>query len=135
MLSFMGFFAQNLWASDMGALSLMFKIFYFFETMERWGLISTGAVVVFSLLATALLAFGLGWLVVKTIRMKKDTTAMGAVLGKEGEVSELTDDFGKRGWILIHGENWRFQSDRPLKKGDIVKVTGEKRMKLKVEKI
>ena len=67
--------------------------------------------------------------------MKKDITMMATVIGQEGEVAELSDDFGKTGWILIYGENWRFKSAKPVKVGDTVKVIKNKKMNLLVEKI
>ena len=67
--------------------------------------------------------------------MKRDITMMATVIGKEGEVIELLDDFGKAGWISIYGENWRFKSSEPVKTGDTVKVIKNKKMLLYVQKI
>ena len=67
--------------------------------------------------------------------MKRDITMMATVIGQEGEVSELLDDFGKIGWVLIYGENWKFKSESPVKVGDTVKVIKNKKMRLYVEKV
>ena len=67
--------------------------------------------------------------------MKRDITMMATVIGQEGEVTELLDDFGKIGWILIYGENWKFKSEKPVKVGDTVKVIKNKKMNLYVQKV
>ena len=115
-----------------GMVSFVLGNIYLFSFMEMedflpWPLI------LFSSIIVGLILFGMGWLTVRTARIKRNTTAMGTVLGKEGEITQV-DKSGKKGWLLIHGENWRFQSEKPVKEGDIVKVIQEKRMYLTVEK-
>ena len=84
------------------------------------------------LFAMALILIYLAFITIKTFVMKKDTAEMGVIVGKEGDVIEV-DSSGKKGWILIHGENWKFLSDEPLKKGDFAIVISHKRMILKVK--
>ena len=74
----------------------------------------------------------LTYITIKTFVMKKNTAEMGVIVGKEGDIEEV-DETGKKGWILIHGESWRFESDEPLKKGDFALVVSHKRMILKVK--
>ncbi|MDE0091911.1 MAG: hypothetical protein OXN83_01335 [Oligoflexia bacterium] len=88
----------------------------------------------FVLLSLAVIA-SFAYLLIKTIFMKRDITMMATVIGQEGEVVELSDDFGKAGWILIYGENWKFKSDKPVKVGDTVKVVKNKKMKLYVQQV
>ena len=56
-------------------------------------------------------------------------------MNQEGEVTEILDELGKKGWIIIHGENWKFRSEKALKVGDLVTVVKHKKMELTVEKI
>ena len=115
-------------------ISLVFQSLYVYDYLEDRGLMSWSLIVV-TALVSALLLVGLIYLIIKTVRMRRNITAMGTVLGEEGEVTELLDDLGKKGWISIYGENWKFRSEKPLKQGDLVKVTRHKKMDLIVEKI
>lgn len=42
-----------------------------------------------------------------------------AIRRREGVVDEWD---GREGWVIVEGERWRARSDRPLSKGDIVRV-------------
>ena len=115
-------------------ISLTLRSLYLFDSLEERGYLSLSFIIITFLIA-GLLMFGLCYLVVQTVRMKRNITAMGTVLDQEGEVTEILDDFGKKGWIFIYGENWKYRSEKPLKVGDLVKVIKHKRMDLIVEKI
>ena len=115
-------------------LSIMLRSIYLFDYLEERGVMSFTLVVIVLLVTTLLLAW-LVYLTVKTMRMKRNITAMGTVLNEEGEVTEILDDWGKKGWISIYGENWKFRSEKPLKVGDMVQVVKHKKMDLIVEKI
>lgn len=115
-------------------ISLVYQSLYVYDYLEGRGLMSW-SLIIFTVITSVLLLVGLIYLIVKTMRMKRNFTAMGTVLGEEGEVTELLDDFGKKGWISIYGENWKFRSEKPLKVGDLVKVTRHKKMDLIVQKI
>ena len=115
-------------------ISLVFQSLYLYDYLEDRGFMSW-SLVIFTVLMSLVLLVGLIYLTVKTLKMKRNITAMGTVLGEEGEVTELLDDLGKKGWISIYGENWKFRSEKPLKQGDLVKVIKHKKMDLIVEKI
>ena len=128
------FFTLALPQASLGeTLILFFQSVYFLRSLDLgfYGLIGL------NVLLWVVLAFFvyLIYITVQTLRMKKEMLMMSSVIGKEGEVIEVTDDYGKEGWILIYGENWRFKSKNILKVGDLVKVTKNKKMKLIVEKI
>ena len=118
-----------------GAISFILGSVYLFDPIEMGGYKLPLSLILFVSLSVSLLMLGACYLAVKTFRMKRDITAMGTVLNQEGEVTKILDDFGKTGWIIIHGENWKFCSEKPLKVGDIVKVIKYKKMDLTVEKI
>ena len=113
-------------------LSIVIKGLYLLDSMDLenypWFLVIT--IIILGLLLVA----GLTYLIIRTLLMKRDFTAMGTVLGEEGEVTEILDDFGKRGWLLIYGENWKFRSEKALKVGDTVKAIKHKKMELIVQK-
>jgi len=118
-----------------GVISFALGSVYLFDPVEMGGY-SLPLSLIFSVsIIVGLLMFGACYLAVKTFRMKRNITAMGTVLSQEGEVTEILDNSGKKGWIIIHGENWKFRSEEPLKVGDWVKAIKHKRMDLIVEKI
>ena len=114
-------------------ISLFFKSVYFFNNLD-FGSYTLFARIIFVLITWIIIA-GFLYLLLKTIFMKKDITMMATVIGQEGEVTELLDDFGKKGWVLIYGENWKFKSKMPVKVGDTVKVIKNKKMQLYIQKI
>lgn len=87
---------------------------------------------VFTLSATVIFLI---YITFKTLIMKKDTAMMSVVLGQEGEVIEVLGSEGNQGWALVHGENWKFKSEQPVKVGDTIKVIRHKKMNLVVEKV
>ena len=117
-----------------GVISFILGSVYLFDPVEMGGYSLPLSLILTVSIIIGLLMFGACYLAVKTFRMKRDITAMGTVLFQEGEVTEILDDFGKKGWIIIHGENWKFRSEESLKVGDFVKVIRHKRMDLIVEK-
>ena len=117
-----------------GIVSFVLGSVYLFDPVEMGGYQLPLSLILIVSLLVGLLMLGACYLAVKTFRMKKDITAMGTVLNQEGEVTQISDDFGKRGWIIIHGENWKFRSEKALKVGDLVKVVAHKKMDLIVEK-
>ncbi len=50
-----------------------------------------------------------------------------------GATAVAADDFDHRGMVLVHSENWRAETDRPVKKGASLTVTDRKGLILKVE--
>ena len=114
-------------------LYLFFQSVYFFNSLDFGGY----SWFIFSLIVLVSLALIIGfvYIILHTVFMKKKMAMMTTVLGQEGEVVELLDDFGKKGWILIYGENWKFKSQQILKVGDTVKVIRHKKMNLIVEKV
>ena len=113
-------------------LSIIVNSIYIFDYIESTGQFFVMTLVVIIIVVSAVIV---GYLLYATLTMKKDITAMGTVLNQEGEVTELLNDFGKKGWINIYGENWRFRSKEPLRVGDYVRVIKERKMDLIVEKI
>ena len=118
-----------------GIISFILGSVYLFDPVEMGGYSLPLPLILAVSIVIGLLMFGAGWLAVKTFRMKRNITAMGTVLAQEGEVTEILDDFGRKGWMIIHGENWKFRSEKSLKVGDLVQVIKHKKMDLIVEKI
>ena len=118
-----------------GLISFILGSVYLFDPVEMGGYQLPLSLIIIVSLVVALLMFGACYLALRTVRMKRNITAMGAVLGEEGEVTKLLNDSAKKGWIIVHGEIWKFHCDKALKIGDMVKVIQHKKMSLKVEKI
>ena len=126
-------FVPQFFVSLTDTLSIFFKSVYFFNSLDFSGYAWFVRLLFFLLFMS--IVFGFLYLLIKTIFMKRDITMMATVIGQEGEVTELVDDFGKAGWVLIYGENWKFKSKNPVKLGDTVKVIKDKKMQLYVEKV
>ncbi|MCY4320806.1 MAG: hypothetical protein OXC37_00150 [Bdellovibrionaceae bacterium] len=126
-------FLAQFYASLTDTLSIFFKSVYFFNSLDFSGY--AWFVRFLFLLLFLAIVFGFLYILIKTIFMKRDITMMATVIGQEGEVTELIDDFGKMGWVLIYGENWKFKSEKPVKVGDTVKVIKDKKMQLYVQKV
>lgn len=130
--SFLDFFPAGLQASLGDTLILFFQSVYFIRSLNLgyYGGIALSAVFLLVLVAFIYIVY----ITIKTLYMKKEMLMMSSVIGEEGEVIEITDDYGKQGWVFVYGENWRFKSKNLLKAGDIVKVLKNKKMSLIVEK-
>ncbi len=50
-----------------------------------------------------------------------------------GTIGEVLEDFDSEGWARVEGERWRIASDRPLQRGQKVRVTGMMGLTLRVE--
>lgn len=109
------------------------RLFYFLEENALYDApIITTIIIVVSVILFIAATF---YLVFTTLKLKKDTTGMGDILGKETELAEVTETLkGCHGWVFINGENWVFYSKEHLKVGDRVKVIHYKGMRLEVEK-
>ena len=118
-----------------GIISFILGSLYLFDPVEMGGYQLPLSLILSASLIAGLLMGAVCWLAVKTVRMKRNITAMGTVLNELGEVTRLLNKQGTKGWILIYGENWRFKSKETLKVGDLVKVIKEERMFLRVKKI
>ncbi len=74
------------------------------------------------------------WLVGELVLLRRKRSETGAE-GMLGEVGRVQRGFSHQGWIRVHGESWRAESERPLTKGQKVRVVGVNGLVLKVEAI
>ncbi len=120
-----------------GIVSFVIGSIYLFDPLEMGGY-QLPLFLIFSVsLSIGLLMLGAAYLALKTLNLKRDFTGMGNIVGKTGEVTRVLENSSSltKGWILIHGENWKVFSKDKLKVGDMVKVLGYSKMTLKVEKV
>ena len=83
----------------------------------------------------ALLMGVVTYLAVTTLRMKKNKSGLNEEFlegDSQAEVVRVSES-GKSGLVFIQGENWRFRSEIPVKKGDTVKILSYKGLILKVQ--
>lgn len=90
--------------------------------------ISPALIATVSVTSAAFFIFVLG-MVVKA-RERPVVSGQEQMIGAQGTASE---DFSDRGWVHVHGENWRARSDRPVRRGQRVRVTGMDELLLEVE--
>jgi len=77
-------------------------------------------------------ALGLFFIVTMAIKARRRRV----VSGREemiGAAAEIIEDFSGAGWGRVHGENWRVTSGVPMRRGEMVRVTGIDGLTLKVE--
>lgn len=77
----------------------------------------------------ALLMFLVIGLFIKSGRQRVTT-------GREGLLNasaQALDDFDENGWVLVHGERWQAVSNRPVRAGQMLRITAINGLSLKVE--
>lgn len=90
--------------------------------------ISPALIATVSVTSAAFFIFVLG-MVVKA-RERPVVSGQEQMIGAQGTASE---DFSDRGWVHVHGENWRARTDRPVRRGQRVRVTGMNELLLEIE--
>jgi membrane-bound serine protease (ClpP class) len=50
-----------------------------------------------------------------------------------GATAEALDDFQDEGWARVHGEQWKVRAQRPVRRGQRLRVTGMHGLVLSVE--
>lgn len=89
-----------------------------------WFVFPAGFKVSTSVIATIVAAVGafLGVVLLAVAGSRTHGPLIGAeaIRRREGVVDEWN---GKEGWVIVEGERWRARSDKPLSKGDRIKVT------------
>jgi membrane-bound serine protease (ClpP class) len=82
-------------------------------------------------LASALVLIGLGTMLLRQ-RHRPVVSGMEELLGATGVAQE---DFDGTGRVWIHSESWQARSDRPLKKGEPVRIMGRDGLVLSVQPV
>lgn len=116
-----------------GIASFILGSLYLFDPAETGGYTLPLSLILSVSLIIGLLMLGVAFLAFKTFRMKKHKTGLDSLVGEKGEVTELLSE--EKGWMIVLGENWKFQSAEKLKKGDRVEITDREEMTLKVKKV
>ncbi|GAB6066609.1 nodulation protein NfeD [Aquifex pyrophilus] len=114
-----------------GIISLVLGSLFLIEENSPYGEIPKQLIFGVSLFS-AVFFLTVGYLGIKAQRRKK-ITGMEAMIGEEGEA--ITDFKKGKGKVFVHGEIWDAYSKEDIKKGDRVKVTGIKGLRLMVEKV
>ena len=116
-----------------GLISFLIGSLYLFDPVQSGGYVLPLSLIFSVSFFMGLLMFGLAFLAFKTFRMKRLPPGADALIGEKGEVTEVTEN--QRGWLFLHGENWKFFSVDKLDVGDKVEVLSTDSMVLKVRKI
>lgn len=119
-----------------GIVSFVIGSIYLFDPSEMGGYQLPLSLILGVSLFFGFLMLGAAYLAFKTLNLKKRDTGLEELIGKTGEVTKVSDKTNvTKGWLLIHGENWKFSSKDNLKAGDSAKVLGYSKMVLKVQKV
>lgn len=112
-----------------GIISLFLGSLMLIESPADYMRISLSVIIPAVLVSAAFFVFAVTMAV--RARLKKPTTGAEGLLGEIGVVATSLTPEGK---ISIHGEFWNAVSDRPVEKGEKVKVIGIDNLVLKVKK-
>jgi len=85
------------------------------------------------ILALAAFSFTVVWMMVSMALKSRKQQIVSGEQGLIGESATALEDFEVRGRVKAHGENWHAVSTAPVKKGQLLKVTGVEGLTLKVE--
>ena len=205
-----GLFAAEALAPSFGLLGIGGAVAFVLGSLYLFDPVQTGYSISLSLIFPAavffgLIVFGVSWLALKTVKMKKCKTGFDSLAGLRGEVTKIAEagdeagrsapgfpsilppkqakesgfmykikvggarpgaglaqkqagearpvasqaqqqaaaesapahspTAGRRGWVFLNGENWRFVSSEKVAKGATVEVLSSKRMILKVRPV
>jgi len=110
-------------------VSLFFGSIMLIETDVPYMEISLSVIIPMVAAIAAFFIFAI-WLALRAQGRKVTTGVEGMV----GEVGTASTDISESGTVHIHGEYWNAQSEKPITKGDRIRVVGVDRLVLKVEK-
>lgn len=111
-------------------VSLFFGSIMLIETDVPYMEISLSVIIPMVAAVAAFFIFAI-WLALRAQGRKVATGVEGMV----GEVGTASTDISESGTVHIHGEYWNAQSEKPITKGDRIRVVGVDRLVLKVEKL
>jgi membrane-bound serine protease (ClpP class) len=111
-------------------VSLFFGSIMLIETDVPYMDISLSVIIPMVAAVAAFFIFAI-WLALRAQGRKVATGVEGMV----GEVGTASTDISESGTVHIHGEYWNAQSEKPITKGDRIRVVGVDRLVLKVEKL
>ena len=115
-----------------GAISFLLGSFLIFDPSKTGGVdIPLMTILSVSLIFSTLMGL-IAWLAWSTLKLKKTASINDEFLNAPPAKVLSTEEGGLSGMIFINGENWRFQSKIPVKKGDSVKVLCYKGLVLSV---
>lgn len=112
-----------------GVISLFLGSLMLIESPADYMRISLSVIIPAVLVSAAFFVFAVTMAV--RARLKKPTTGTEGLLGEIGVVATSLTPEGK---VSVHGEFWNAVSDRPVEKGEKVKVIGIDHLILKVKK-
>ncbi len=118
-------------------VSFVIGSFLIFDPAQTGGIdIPTSLIITVSSIFSSLMMI-MTYLAWSTVRIKKTKEVNDDFLRSESQFSRIieVDESKTSGWLFINGENWRFQSQSPVKKGDRVKVLCYKGLVLEVEPV
>ncbi|XGC79586.1 nodulation protein NfeD [Bdellovibrio bacteriovorus] len=126
-------FVPSFGALGVGGLIAVFMGSLFLFDMETTGYSLPLSLIISVVGVLAALFLGIGYLAVRTIRLKARDWDVD-LAEATGEVLSVESN-GHRGQIMIMGETWKFVSEDSLRVGDRVNVTGRQGLTLNVKKM
>lgn len=113
-----------------GIVSLFLGSMMLIETDVPYMDISLSVIIPMVAVTAAFFIFAI-WLALRAQSRKVATGVEGMV----GELGTASTDIAAGGTVHIHGEYWNAQSEKPITKGDRIRVVGIEGLVLKVEKL
>ncbi len=118
-----------------GVLSFTLGSFLLFDPNQTGGVDISPILIICMSLIFATLMSGVAYLAWSSMKQKKTKSLSDDWLSEDTEPVEVTevDKTAQAGYLFVNGENWRFRSKIPVKKGDRVKIKGYKGLVLEVQ--
>ncbi len=105
---------------------------FLFDPAKTGGYTLPMSTILIATIIFAALFFGIGYLVVKTFRIKR-AQGMDELVDAKAKVTVVNPD-QTSGFVEYKGEVWAFESDTPVEAGMSVVITGYEGLKLKIKK-
>ena len=115
-----------------GLTAFILGSLYLFDPIQSGGYTLPLSLILSVSLILGALMMGTAFLAFKTFRMKKHRTGLESLVGRRGEVENLSSK--REGWMTVQGEKWKFFSVDSLEAGDKVEIISFEGMTLKVKK-
>lgn len=129
-----GLLISEMFIPSFGALGLggiaafIFGSLFLFDPIKTGGYTLPLSTILLTALVFGGLFLGIGYLVVKTFRIKRKQ-GVEEFLNEKGRVTAI-DEGGRSGFLECRGEVWTFDSEVPVSVGERVRITGHEGLRL-----
>ena len=123
----LGLVAAEFFVVSMGVLAVGGTISFVLGSILLFDFETSGVVLPLGLIIPTslfilLITLSLSYLAYKTLGVSRRRFGTHKFIGSSGEVTELNGESGRKGWVRVQGEVWKFKSAIPFQPGDQIIV-------------